>query len=386
MRASDFIEKFPGRLVKNLQGQLAFVPDDLPPRIRWSDSLVLAVSAASQRLGELAGYGRRIPNPRRLVRMFLRREAEFSSLIENTFAAVQTMLLFEQLPAIEEETPTVREVHNNFLALEFGIESMRHRKLSRALIKELHGSLLRDVRGSDKTPGRFRTVQVHIGGSADIGKARFVPCSPHLVDGCMENLEKYLNHRQDVPAVARAAIAHYQFEAIHPFADGNGRVGRALLLIQLANEGMLPAPLFNPSAQLELHRQEYYDRLLAVSQRGHWGQWIEFFANSIADEAVDAASRIEKLEGLRAKYHDTVRKPRASALLPKLLDELFAHPSMSIPGAAKMLRITQASAFKLIQVLVDAGIVREVTGHARNRVYLAQEIVDVFSVEPSKKR
>jgi Fic family protein len=386
MRASEFIEKFPGRLVKNLHGQTAFVPEDLPLVIRWSDSLVQAVSRASQRLGELAGYGRRIPSPRRLVRMFLRREAEFSSLIENTFAPVQTMLLFEQLPSIEEETPTVRKVHNNFLALEFGIESVRHRKLSRALIKELHAILLRGVRGSDKMPGRFRTVQAHIGGSADIGKARFFPCPSHLIDGCMENLEKYLNHRDNVPAVVRAAIAHYQFEAIHPFADGNGRVGRALLMVQLVNEGVLPSPLFNPSAQLELHRQEYYDRLLAVSQRGHWAQWIEFFANSIADEAVDATLRIEKLEGLRTKYHEAVRKPRASALLPKLLDELFAHPSVSIPGAAKMLRITQASAFKLIQGLVDAGIVREVTGHARNRVYLAQEIVDIFSVEPLNKR
>jgi Fic family protein len=385
MRQQDLIDNSTGRLVKNLDGNLAFVPSDLPPAITWSDSLVLAITQADHRLGELAGLARNLPNPKRLVRMFLRREAELSSLIENTFGRVQSMLLFEQLPAIEKETPSVREVHNNFLALEFAITSARHRTITRALIKEMHAVLLRGVRGSDKMPGQFRTTQAHIGRTADISQARFVPCPPLAIESCMEGFEKYLNGKDSLPSIARAALVHYQFEAIHPFADGNGRVGRALLMLQLVREGILPAPLLNPSAQLELHREEYYDRLFAVSQGGWWVEWIEFFSRSIADEAADAIRRIERLEMLRAHYHQVVRRPRASALLPKLIDELFAEPSVTIPGTAKLLGVTQAAAFQLLSRLLDAKIIREVTGKARNRVYLAQEIVDLFSDKAIKK-
>ncbi len=385
MLRQSFTKHSPGQLIKNLDGNLAFVPADLPPAIAWSDSLVLAITQADHRLGELAGLARKLPNPKRLVRMFLRREAELSSLIENTFARVQTMLLFEQLPAIEGETPSVREVHNNFLALEFAMASARHRRLTRSLIKEMQAVLLRGVRGSDKMPGQFRTMQAHIGRTANINEARFVPCPPHAIESCMEGLEKYLNGNDAHPPVVRAALAHYQFEAIHPFADGNGRVGRALLMVQLVREGILPAPLLNPSAQLELHRDEYYGRLLAVSQRGQWAEWIEFFSRSIANEAADAILRIEKLESLREHYYQVVRRPRASALLPKLIDELFAEPSVTIPGTAKLLGVTQPAAFQLLNRLLDAKIIREVTGRARNRIYLAQEIVDLFSDEPIKK-
>jgi Fic family protein len=317
--------------------------------------------------------------------MFLRREAELSSLIENTFAPVQSMLLFEQLPAVEREVPSVREVHNNFQVLEFAI-SGGNRKITCSLIREMHAILLRGVRGSDKTPGKFRTTQAHIGTTQNIAQARFVPTPPHAIDSCMESLEKYLNKRDELPAVVRAGLAHYQFEAIHPFADGNGRVGRALLMLQLVRESVLPAPLLNPSAQLESHRQEYYDCLLGVSQRGQWAQWIEFFARSIADEAADAVLRIGRLESLRARYHQAVRKPRASALLPRLVDELFAQPSMTIRQTAELLHVTQPAAYQLLQRLIDAKIVREITGRPRNRVYLASEIVDLFSIEPMRQR
>lgn len=385
MRRKDFTSRSAGRLVKNFDGDLAFVPANLPPAIAWSNSLISAVSHANQRLGELAGLGRNLPNPKRLMRMFLRREAELSSLIENTFAPVQSMLLFEQLPAVEHEVPSVREVHNNFQVLEFAISGV-DRRITRSLIKEMHAILLRGVRGSDKTPGKFRTSQAHIGTTQNIRQARFVPSPPYAIDSCMEDLEKYINAKDELPAIVRAAFVHYQFEAIHPFADGNGRVGRALLLLQLVREGLLPAPLFNPSAQLEAHRQEYYDRLLGVSQQGQWPQWIDFFARSLADEAADAVLRIEELESLRARYHLAVRMPRASALLPRLVDELFVQPSVTIRKTAELLQVTQPAAYQLLNRLVDAKIVREVTGRARNRVYLAQEIVDLFSIEPIREK
>ena len=270
MRHQDFIDHSTGRLVKNLEGNLAFVPSDLPPAIAWNDSLVLAITQAGHRLGELAGLARNLPNPKRLMRMFLRREAEFSSLIENTFGRVQTMLLFEQLPAMEKETPSVREVHNNFLALEFAIIGARSRTLTRALIKEMHAVLLRGVRGSDKMPGQFErskptSVAPPTSTKPDLFRVLHLPSKAAWKPWRNTSTERTLCLQW-----RRAALIHYQFEAIHPFADGNGRVGRALLMLQLVREGILPAPLLNPSARLELHRDEYYGRLLAVSQRGQW--------------------------------------------------------------------------------------------------------------------
>jgi len=387
MNRNSFTSKSPGRLVKNLDGNWAFVPAPLPPRITWTDSLVLAVTRANQKLGELAGLGKKLRNPKRMVRMFLRREAELSSKIENTHARVQTMLLFEQIPAVERDTPSVREVHNNFLTLEFALESAQQRGLTRSLIKEMHENLLRGVRGAEKMPGSFRTTQAHIGRTQDIEKARFVPCPSHEIESCMQQLERYLQKVDEIPPVVRAALVHYQFEAIHPFADGNGRVGRVLLLVQLMKEGVLPAPLLNPSAQLEHRRDVYYDRLLGVSQKGQWAQWAEFFATSIAEEANDAIARIERFELLREQYQQLVRRPRSSALLPQLVDELFSEPSVTIRRVADLFQITPRAALKLLDRLVDTQIVREVTGQARNRVYLAQGVVDLFSaaaIRPQK--
>lgn len=381
MKQADFGPKAPGDLVKNFDGHAAFLPHPLPATFGWTNSLVNTVSAADQALGRLAGLGRRFPNPQRLVRMFLRREAELSSRIENTHARVQTMVLFRHLPGLERETPSVREVDNNFRTLEFAVATAEHRPLSSALIREMHAILLEGVRGSDQTPGRFRQVQAHIGRSERIEEARFVPPPPHAVPPCMDALERYLNSADGLPTVLRAAMVHYQFEAIHPFADGNGRVGRVLLLLQLAKEGVLPAPLLNPSAQLERHRDTYYDGLLGVSHRGEWNNWFEFFARSLAEEAADAARRIERFETLRDEYYARVRTPRASALLPRLVDELFGDPSVTVRDAARLLQIQFSSAAALLDKLLAAGIVREVTGQQRNRVFLAQGVIDLFSAD-----
>lgn len=314
--------------------------------------------------------------------MFLRREAELSSRIEDTHASVQTMLLFGRVAGVEDETPSVREVNNNFRTLEFAIASAQHRPLTVGLIREMHAVLLDGVRGHDKTPGKFRTAQAHIGRSADIGEARFVPSPPHAIESSMDELARYLTSHDSLPGTVRAALVHYQFETIHPFADGNGRVGRVLLLLQLIKEQVLPAPLFNPSAQLERHRTRYHDHLLNVSQKGDWAGWIHFFASSLTNEAADAAQRIERLESLREDYYVRVRAPRASALLPKLIDELFVEPSLSVGEVAQKLDVQFTSAQKLLDRLMQAGILREVTGRPRNRVYLAQGIVDLFSIEP----
>ncbi|WP_428937657.1 Fic family protein [Fontivita pretiosa] len=382
MEVTDFQADAPGKIIRDPNGHWTFIPDPLPPRLEWTSSLVNDVSQAERALGRLSGLGYRFPNPERLVRLFLRREAELSSRIENTHAKVRTQLLFEHLPEVERDTPDVREVRNNFEALEYGLHSVQHRPLSLGLIKEMHKILLRGVRGQEKTPGQFRNIPVHIGRNNRIEEARFVPPPAHAVEPCMRQLEQYIRHPDGLPPIVRAAAVHYQFEAIHPFADGNGRIGRVLILLILCTENTLLLPLLNPSAPLERSRREYYDLLLEVSRRGNWGQWIAFFARGVSEEATASIERIERLEQLREQYQSHVRTRRASALLPRLVDQLFVDPTLTLGSVMKLLKIKAPSAQKLIDKLVQAGIVQEVTGKQRNRVYLAQQIIEVLGDTP----
>lgn len=379
MDLAHFNDSSPGKLVKNLDGKWAFVPNPLPGKVHWTERLISAVAEAEASLGRLSGLGERFPDPQRLVRLFLHREAELSSRIENTFADVRTQLLFEVTAEIERNAPDVLEVENNFRALESGLSAIPQRPISLQLIKQMHQLLLAGVRGQDKTPGEFRRVQAHIGRSNDIDEARFVPPPPSFVTDCMEQLEQFLQRDKLVPRVARLAMIHYQFEAIHPFADGNGRIGRVLILLLMCQTGMLPLPLFNPSAYLESNRLEYYDHLLRVSQRGAWAEWIEFFAAGIIRECVQVSRRIEALEELRRSYQDRVRTRRSSANLARLIDMLFAHPRVQLDDVVRLMDVWPASAQRMIDRLLAMEILKEVTGRQRNRIYLAREIIEVFS-------
>jgi Fic family protein len=311
--------------------------------------------------------------------MFLRREAEYSSRIEQTHARLQTMLLFEELPKLEEDAPDVREVANNFRVLEFAFEATARWPITVAMIRRMHEILWKGVERRHLTPGRFRTVQNFIGRTRNIQDARYVPPPPQEVEPCMRELVGFMQKPGNLPALVRCALVHYQFEAIHPFVDGNGRIGRALMLLMLKNEDLLPVPLLNPSAQLERNRREYYDLLLDVSRVGAWEAWLEFFAVCVADEAKDACERLTKLENLRDGYRRKFSAARTSALLMRLIDDLFADPAISAPRTAKALRVSAPNAQRLIDKLVKARVLREVTGKRRNRVYIAQEIVDLFS-------
>ncbi|MDP9174270.1 MAG: Fic family protein [Planctomycetota bacterium] len=375
MQVSDFTADKPGELVRNLGGDWCFVPGLLPGKLLWTDELVSALSAADRAMGQLAGVGQRLPNPALLVRSFLRREAELSSRIEGTHAELKDLVLFDQTQSAEQRAPDVREVDNNFRALEWGLEQVRHRPLSLGLIREMHQILLHDVRGQDKTPGQFRSVQAHIGRTGDIAQATFVPAPPHAVGPAMEQLEQFIGSPSLLPPLARVAMIHYQFEAIHPFADGNGRIGRVLILLLLCSEKVLPVPLLNPSAFLERHRAEYYRQLLAVSQRGTWNEWVTFFAQGVAQEASDAMGRVQELDRLRGEYQRRVQTARASALLPKLVDQLFVNPAITTNRAAEVLNVKFNSAQKTIDKLLGAGIIKELTGQKRNRIYLATDIL-----------
>lgn len=378
MKPGEFTNHTAGELVKNLDGNLAFVPRALPPALQWTNDTIAAMNEAESALGKLVGIGHRFPRPQRLIRLFLRREAELSSRIENTYAGVRTQLLFPYLENVREKSPDAREVDNNFRTLQFGLKAIKHRPISQSLIREMHQLLLKGVRGQDKTPGSYRQVQAHIGRSSDIHEARFVPPPPHLVPECMEQFERFIAKPGSVPRLARLAMIHYQFEAIHPFADGNGRIGRVLILLIMCQTGLLPLPLFNPSASLEAGRSTYYDHLLQVSQRGAWCPWIEFFARGIVEECAHTTKRIEALDDLRRRYQKKVRTPRTSAQLTDLVDQLFGMPRVILEDVVKMLGVWPKSAQRFIDRLVELDILREVSGAKRNRVYLAHEIVQLF--------
>lgn len=377
MQVTDFTKDAPGRLVRNLDGHWTFIPHPLPGKVNWDSELASLLTTAERALGRLAGAGEALPDPRIVVRSFLRREAEFSSRIEGTFANLSDLVLFEQTQAVEQRVPDVREVANNERAIAHGLTSVQElgRTVTLSLIKEMHQILMTGVRGEDRQPGLFRSQQAHIGRSAQIADARFVPAPPMLVPELMEQLEACIRSPSDLPPLVQIAMVHYQFEAIHPFADGNGRIGRVLILLLLCTQGVLPMPLLNPSAFLERRRDQYYQHLLDVSQRGAWTQWAKFFAAGIAEEASDALQRVARLKSLRDSYHARLQHRRVSAVALRLVDELFITPVISVKKAAQVLGIGFTSAQKHVDRLVAAGIVAQITSGARNRLFMARQII-----------
>jgi Fic family protein len=379
MKREDFEKSPTGRLIKTLSSHDAFEPAPLPGNFGWTNSIVQAVQRAASAVGRLQGLGSKFSDPSKLVRMFLRREAEASSRIEQTYARVRTMLLFEHDPEVADSTPSVREVENNFRVLERAFDIVRRRGLSLADVRGLHAILFDGVEHPPAFVGRFREVQNWIGNSRRIEEARYVPPPPTSVPGLMQQLVDFLRAEDDLPPLVRAAMVHYQFEAIHPFDDGNGRIGRAIVLAQLHREGAIDDPLLNPSAGLERNRREYYDCLLDVSRRGSWGSWIELFCRSIADEADESVRKLNRLEELRAVYHSRLRAARHGTRLLALIDHLMGRPVLNAKQAAEVFDVTPAAGQQMLEKLERLQIVREVTGQARFRIWLAEEFLRVFA-------
>jgi len=382
MRPNDFAEAAPGRLVFGQEGHCAFVPEPLPPNPVLDRSLILQLTEAYGALGELAGVGHRLPNPHLLIGAFLRREAVLSSRIEGTLATAQELLLFEVMPTEPPRTPDVREVANYVRALEHGLKRLKELPVSLRLLRELHEVLMHGVRGQEKHPGEFRTIQNYIGRpGTPLQEARFVPPPPAEMQQSLHELEKYLHRESEWPFLVELALIHYQFEAIHPFIDGNGRIGRLLISLLLCERKLLPQPLLYLSAYFERHKNEYYDHLLRVSQKGAWLDWIRFFLRGIAEQSRDAVIRSARLLALWEQYRTTMQTPRASALILRLIDYLFSYPALTIPQASQMLNLTFRSAQANVQRLVEAGILVERTGGRRNRIFVAPEIVSLIETE-----
>jgi len=342
----------------------------------WTDDLVQFLSAADRALGKLGGVGQTLPNPHLLIGPFKRREAVLSSRIEGTQASMSDLLIFEAVPGQEPQVPDVREVWNYVRALDYGLERRTTLPVSNRLIREMHARLLEGVRGEDRTPGDFRRSQNWIGppGCA-MEDATFVPPPPERLTGALDAFEKYLHEPSRLPPILQLALIHYQFEAIHPFLDGNGRLGRLLITLLLCSWAILPEPLLYLSAYFERHREEYNARLLAVSQQGAWNDWITFFLRGVAEQSMDAVQRANRLLKLRAQYHQRVQSARSSALLVQLIDFLFESPAVTAAQVKHRLSVTPRTAQAHIDRLTAEGVIREATGRKRNRVYLADEIL-----------
>ena len=382
MHQLNYSPSMTGRLISIDDGQFAFVPNELPPALTSSWELSGFLSAADRALCQLAGSARNLPNPQLIMRPFIRREAVLSSQIEGTQCSISDLVMYEAI-AREDPDSDVREVYNYILALERGITMLRQLPLCLRLIRDVHQTLLDGVRGRDRAPGAFRRVQNYVASPrAPIHRARYIPPPPSDMERLMNQLEDYINRENDIyPPLIRLALVHYQFEAVHPFEDGNGRVGRLLITLMLIAYRLLPSPLLYLSAYFEEHRMEYYDLLLAVSQSGAWEDWICFFLKGVEEQAVDAASRSEKIVDLWRVYRKTLQDLRAPTLTLTLLDSLFTRPTATLRSTTEMLDVTSRTAQQTIDRLIAAGMLEEATGKQRNRVYLAPAILRLMEVD-----
>jgi Fic family protein len=383
VQREDFTDQAPGELTLAPLGHLAFVPAPLPPIIPLSWPLVNRITEADRALSELVGIARNLPNPHLLIQPFLRREALLSSQIEGTQTSLSELFFFEASGSGTPPTPDVEEVLNYVMALEYGLKSLDNREVTLSLLRDIHYRLLQGVRGATKSPGQFRKEQNWIAAPGrPLHEARYVPPPPLQMRDALEAFETFLHTESDLPALVRLALIHYQFEAIHPFDDGNGRIGRLLIPLLLCKEGLLSRPLLYLSAYFEKHRQQYMDGLLAVSRRGAWEDWIRFFLQGVIEQAQDAVRRSDHLLQLWRTYRQRLQEASSSGLALRLVDELFEAPVTSMPSVVQKLNITPRSAQMTIDRLIKAEILAETTGRQRNRIYVASKIL--HAVEQSE--
>lgn len=382
MNPADFTAHSPGKLVPIPGGTHAFVPEPLPAGVPLESEAVQILAEASQVLGLLQGLVQSLPSPQILVRPFVRREAELSSRIEGTYANQEELVLFELDRETAADKPDVREVWNYVAAFEYGLKRLTELPVSLRLIRELHGKLMKGVRGGDRRPGEFRAIQNYIGRKGQpITNARYVPPPPGELGACLDAFEKSIHAETKQPFLVRLALVHYQFEAIHPFEDGNGRIGRLLLPLLLVEKGALSHPLIQLSAYFERHRTEYYDHLLRISQTGEWQPWIQFFLRAVHQESIEAARRTRAILELRNEYREKMETAGASAQTLRIVDDLFVTPAVTITGIAKRLRVSYPTADLLVRKLVRANILAADKTRRRNRIFHAREILSLAQKE-----
>lgn len=372
-----------GFVIKSLKGYNAYVPHPLPPRIEWTNRLVNTLSRADYLLGQLALEGSKLPKPHLLLRPFITREAVLSSKIEGTQATIGEVLAHNAgVRKLAQDPDDLQEVKNYINALDFGVKRLDTLPLSLRLIKEIHEQLMQGVRGSHATPGEFRKTQNWIGPpGCTLMTAKFVPPPPDHLANCLSDLETFLHDRQ-LPALIQIALCHYQFEAIHPFLDGNGRVGRLLITLLLMERKRLSSPLLYLSAFFEATREEYYRQLFNVSSKSTWQDWFIYFLNGVAVQSEDALSRSLRINALLSKWRLQVASG-ASSVPIDIVNYCAVNPYLTIKKIATELKIAYSTAERGVSKLLDANIIRQTNNSRRDKVYCATEILSILE-EPAK--
>jgi Fic family protein len=361
----------------------AFVPAPLPPKpaLDMAGPLLPLLEQANLALGRLDSLSSLLPDPSLFLYAYVRKEAVLSSRIEGTESSLSDLLLFELDEAPGVPVDDVVEVSNYVGALEHGLARLRGGfPLSNRLIREIHGVLLSRGRGSGKDPGEFRRSQNWIGGSRP-GTARFVPPPHHLVPGAMSSLERFLHETSDgLPHLVRAGLAHVQFETIHPFLDGNGRVGRLLITFMLCHAGVLREPLLYLSLYFKQHREEYYRLLGQVRTKGDWEAWLSFFLEGVRETADGAVATARRLNALSLEDRDGIApKGRRAGSMLRIHEALTKRPVTSLPDLANSTGLSFPTTGAAIEVLVGMGIARELTGRRRNRVFAYDRYLAILS-------
>lgn len=362
----------------------AFKPNPIPRTMNLAPETVLALSEADAALGRLAGAGRQLHDPNIFVRPYITREALASSRIEGTQATLEDVFREEAAAADEPTRSSVREVSNYMAAMDLGLGS--DLPFVGRVVREIHDRLMHGVRGEGKQPGEFRNEPVWIGSPTDAPEtAVFVPPLPADLNRAWKDWEDFANSSPRLPKLVQCALLHYQFETIHPFRDGNGRLGRLLIVFFLVRRGLLPKPLLYISSYLEAHRREYYDRLQAVRERGEIEQWLQFFLTAVAVQAVDAVDRAERLHDLRERYRHELAGSRSRA--SEVVDLMFVNPVLTARRVSAELGVTPQGAMKLIRQLEERGWVRNVGtfGRGGRTLWMADEVFDTISDPPPQE-
>ena len=341
----------------------------------YDQDLVRMLSRADAALSELSGVGRLLPNPHLLITPWMTREAILSSRIEGTRTTLSELLIDEAGGArvAGRAAADIKEVRNYVDALEHGVERLKQLPLSLRLVRELHARLMKGVRGDKATPGEFRRSQNWIGPEGSTpANAAYVSPPVSEMHACLDAWEKFVHRRDEVPDLIQCALAHEQFEAIHPFLDGNGRVGRLLITLFLIERGRLSQPLLYLSDYIDEHRKDYYELLQRVRTHGDWNAWIRYFLTGVERIARKAVQQSSKLIDIRERYRDALKdKARAAALL----DDLMMNPFITVLRAQKSLRVTNPTARKTVELLIERGIIAPLGDRRWGKLYVSKEIL-----------
>ncbi len=373
-----------GRYIRQATGYRAFIPEPLPPvpPVNLSGEMQNLLSQADRALGRLDGSIQTLPNPDLFVFMYVRKEAVLSSQIEGTQSSLNDLLAAEASILSPDQPKDVDEVVNYVRAMNYGLKRLHELPLSVRLIREIHAELLKGVRGSLLTPGELRRSQNWIGpGGCTLMDAAFVPPPPEEVPAALSDLERFLHAPGELPALLQIGLAHVQFETIHPFLDGNGRVGRLLIAFFLCEREILQKPVLYLSHYFKKHRSAYYEHLQAVRDTGDWERWLLFFLRGVLEVSAQATDTARRVLALREAHRSavTTHMARAAANGHRVLEHLYERPIVSVAEIQTMLGTTYPSASNVVTKMVSLGILIEITGNRRNRLFRYEPYIQLFS-------